>query len=209
LINDLIGNGTADEKLVIRGAKNFTNTTFNLLQQLTRDELSLKKEKDGMVVVVKENNENDEKSTGTELIRELSKEYEVTKKDIDKNDVEIVYSYGDARTRAVNPENATRKGIGTGSIIFYDPYYDYNSFVGDIIKGGTTSGQDILQHEAIHSYHYKLGTIDKYTPEWQAIGFGKFKYNNSITENKIREEQGHGERIATENPIRSLLQRLP
>jgi cytochrome c biogenesis protein ResB len=203
LINDLIGNGTADEKLVIRGDKKFTDTTFNLLQQLTRDELALKKEKDGMVVVVKENNKIFEKSAGTELIRELSKDYEDTGKIMDKNDVVIVYDEKKPRAEA-STIYATVPFVGSGSTIYYNPYANYNTTLmrKKIMDGGDTSAINVLSHEAIHSYDFKLGVSNPYKSplghvpesEYRTVGLGIYK-NFPITENKIRIEQGFNLRI--------------
>jgi hypothetical protein len=196
--------GNSSNKIIIEGSDQFKNKTMELLKELSGDKLDMKE--DGTVVITNENNKNNEKTTGTELIRELAKDYEVTKNEIDKNDVKIIYKKENDKLEntseyASNFYDGMIEGKGTGSIVRYDPYYNYSDLIRYTIKdGGDSPTQVILGHELIHSYSDKLGItapegverVPAY--EEQTVGLGIFQ-NNKITENTLRKEQKAKERL--------------
>jgi RHS repeat-associated protein len=196
---DIILAGTNDEK----------KASLAELQKLTNDKLTYDLNS-GVVTIAKMGGENPNKtlSTGTELINDLINH---------KNDVIINIVLTGSSEKNANDANAIN-GVGTDTRVNLDLNQSGIVWTKDpqsgLVSKQETTDEIKLGHELIHAYRAMEGkqidyketecyTFEKKpgiktdrierTEELQTVGLsGEGKYS----ENKLREEQGLGERVA-------------
>ncbi len=181
-----------DGKVIkLAGNYSFIKKTFNDLQALTNDDLSIKRVDGEYIISISESNtvncDKDLKS-GANLVKNLI-----------KTDVTVKITTGESNTADADNESDAIGGKGTGTHITYNS----NSEVGNIdVKGNKKRDAKIgLGHELAHAELNALGEKDLTktnvnNPDSKKVGGSKLHKSELLTrkkENEIRKEQNHEE----------------